>query len=398
MRCVLALALILSAVLADEPEPEAVSLKKVPADGESHHVACKGATYWIVIPAGWDEKKPGRVILWLHGSNMNGKSYTESLKAMEFGKSELLVAPNGHGKVRDWVYNFDAPSNSTKLALSVLDDVEKHFALSQVNLGGHSQGAFYTYRLALSHPDRFAGAVPFAAGLLKGLDPKSAAWRKGEPGPAFAIVHGEADPVVDPELSDWAYELMFAGEWPRLRYYHPAGLNHWFMPAPIRPALEWCFAVASENPDELLKSAQAFLEEGRGADAWFCLDRADNFKGDKEAVAALRAQVAAKAAELATVWTERLRKDRSGSWWIECYDWREQWGRVPASADALKELDKLRKSHVAQARKLSRKAYQLKEKGKAAEAHTLFDQIVKECYTAFEYVRPASRQLAAPTK
>jgi len=395
MRYVLALAVLLSAARADDPEPEPrpVPLKDVPADGESHHVQCKGATYWIVVPPGWDEKKPGRVILWLHGSNMNGKSYTESLKAMEFGKAELLVAPNGHGKVRDWVYNFDAPSYSTKLALSVLDDVEGRFAVSKVYVGGHSQGAFYTYRLALQHPERFAGAVPFAAGLLKGLDPKGAAWNKGEPGPAFAIVHGEADPVVDPELSDWAYELMFDGEWPCLRYYHPKDLNHWFMPAPIRPALEWCFTVTAEDPAELLAAAQRFLEEGRGADAWFCLERAEHFKGDKEAVRALREKVEAAAAERAAQWVDRLRKDKSGTWWVECYDWREAWGRVPASAEALKELEKLRKRHVGQARKLSRKAWKLKDKGDGAGAEELFAEIVKECYTAFEYVRPAARQL-----
>jgi len=398
MRYALALACLVSIALGEDPEPAPVALKEVPADGASHLVKCKGATYWIVVPPDWNAKEPGRVILWLHGSNMNGKSYTDSLKAMEFGRTELLVAPNGHTKVRDWVYNFDAPSYSTKLALGVLDDVAKRFAIGKVYVGGHSQGAFYTYRLALQHPDRFAGAVPFAAGLLKGLDPKSAAHRKGEPGPAFAIIHGEADPVVDPELSDWAYELMFADEWPRLRYFHPHELNHWFMPAPIRPALEWCFAMTADDPAALLASAEQFLGEDRGADAWFCLERADKLKGDRDAIAALRSKVEEKGRELAATWTQRIREDRSATWWAECYDWRERWGRTPMSVDVLKELDKLRKKHVSEARKLARKAYQLKGKGDVAEARALFEKIVKECYTAFEYVRPASRQLAAPAR
>jgi len=389
MRCGVLL-LLATTALAGDPEPAPVALKDVPADGESHHVECKGATYWVVIPEGLDAKRPARVILWLHGSNMNGRSYTASLKAMKFGAEEILACPNGDTKVRDWVYNF---TYDPRPALKTLDDLAERFTLGKVYVGGHSQGAFYTYKLAIRYPERFAGAVPFAAGMLKGLDPKSAARRRGEPGPAFAIVHGEADPVVDPGLSDWAYEIMFEARWPALRYYHPDRLNHWFMPAPIRPALEWCMKVSADDPAKLLAHAAGFLEADRGADAWFCLERAEERKGDREAIAGLREKVEARAEELAKQWLERMKEDRSGAWWPECYDYRARWGMVPETERVLDAIERLRKRHVQKARKLNRKGWKHHKRGEKEKAREYFEKIVVECFTAFEYVRPAARYL-----
>jgi predicted esterase len=381
--------LAVTAVAAD-PEPAPVALKKVPADGQSHHVKGKGATYWVVIPEGLDESKPVRVILWCHGSNMNGRSYTESLKAMEFGKDEILACPNGDSRVREWVYNF---TYAPKPALKTLEDLESRFKLGKVFVGGHSQGAYYTFLLVTKFPDRFAGGLPFAGGLLKGCDPKSAAYRKGKPGPAMAILHGEMDPVVSPSLSDWAYEIFFEAEWPCLRYYHPKRLNHMFMPAPVRPALEWLFLVTSEDPQELTAGAGKLLEEERGAEALYCLERAKRFKGDGKEIAALREKVAARAKELAAQWLETIRTDKSGSWWAECYDYRGQWGRVPESAPVLKKLEQLRKKHKSSASKLSRKAWKFDGKGDKEKAREHFIKIVEECFIAFEYTRSADRWL-----
>ncbi|MHC4970888.1 MAG: hypothetical protein ACYTG3_01000 [Planctomycetota bacterium] len=390
-RLALAFLLLAGAAAAADPEPAPVALKKVPADGEHHLVKCKGATYWVLVPAGLDENKPVRVILWHHGSNMNGSSYTGSLKALGFGKEEILAAPNGDTKVREWVYNF---TYDPRPALKTLDDLATRFRVGKVYVGGHSQGAFYTYKLAIRYPDRFAGAIPFAAGLLKGLDPKAAAWRKGRPGPAFAIIHGEADPVVDPELSDWAYEIIFQAGWPCVRYYHPPRLNHWFMPGPVRPALEWCFRVSADDPATLVKNASALLAEDRGAEAWFCLDRAEERKGDATAIETLRREITSKAEQHAAVWEERITKDPPAALLKECYAYREQWGQVPASARVLKKLNALRKKHVAAARKLSRKGHKHAKKKENDKARPYFEKIVEECWAAFEYARPAARWLA----
>jgi pimeloyl-ACP methyl ester carboxylesterase len=177
--------------------------------------------------------------------------------------------------VRDWVYNFDY---DPKPAMKTLEDLETRFAVGQVFVGGHSQGAYYTFLLVTKFPERFAGACPFAGGLLKGCDPKSAANRKGKPGPPVAIIHGEADPVVDAELSDWAYEIFAEAEWPRLRYFHPADLNHMFLMGPVKPAIDWMMAMASEDGAELVATAERLLQEDRGSDAFFCVERAIDLK------------------------------------------------------------------------------------------------------------------------
>ncbi|MFI5404090.1 MAG: hypothetical protein ACHQ1G_14210, partial [Planctomycetota bacterium] len=367
-------------------------LKDVPADGEPHHVKCKVGTYWIALPLTLDPKAPTRVLFWCHGSNMNGQWYVKGLKALGHGKTDVLVGPNGHQKVRDWVYNFNAPTYDPKLAYGILDDLATRFKLGPVYVGGHSQGAYYTFRIVLSKPEMFTGAIPFAGGLLLGLDPKAAAQRKGKPGPAFAIVHGEMDDVVDPSLSEWAYEMFLAAEYPGVRFLHPKDMNHWW-PGPIAEAITWTLEVTAEDPEALLASAERFLEGDRGSDALSCVTRARSFKADAARASGLEERIRAKGQEHAQAWLLKM-KDREGSWAEELYDVRERWEQVPEFAPVLRQLDTLRKKHVADASKYNRKAWSHANDGEDAEARELFEKTVKECFTAYEYVRPAKRWLA----
>ncbi|MHC4550815.1 MAG: hypothetical protein ACYTEZ_18805 [Planctomycetota bacterium] len=392
MRQVGLLGVLLGAALAAEPEPAPVPLKQVPADGRPHHVRCKAGTYWIAIPEAIDARQPTRAFLWCHGSNMHGKWYLQGLQAFGYGPREILIGPNGHKKSKDWVYNFDAPTYDTRLAYAILDEVARRFKLGPVYVGGHSQGAYYTYRIVLSKPERFAGAIPFAGGLLLGLDPKSAAHRKGRPGPPFAILHGEQDRTVDPSLSDWAYEVFRKAGYPSVRYFHPAKLNHWW-PGQAKEAIAWVLAITAEDPAALLQSAEGFLEADRGSDALHCVDRAKRRKGDAGRIGALRERILARGEEHAAAWLERMH-DRAGEWAREMYEFRDAWGRVPTVAPVMKRLLLLRKKHVPQAAKQNRKAWKHANKGETEKARPWFQKTVDECFTAFEYVRPARRWLA----
>jgi pimeloyl-ACP methyl ester carboxylesterase len=374
------------------PEPAPVALKDAPADGEPHHVKCKVGTYWIALPKALDPKAPTRVLFWCHGSNMNGQWYVKGLKALGYGGSDVLVGPNGHNKVRDWVYNFNAPNYDTKLAYGILDDLATRFKLGQVYVGGHSQGAYYTFRIVLSKPEQFAGAIPFAGGLLLGLDPKAAAQRKGKPGPPFAIVHGEMDDVVDPSLSEWAYELFLDASYPAVRFLHPKDHNHWW-PGPIGDAIAWTLEVSAQDPAALLASAQRFLDADRGADAFACVARARSLKADPAAAAEIADRIKAKGEEVAKAWVEKM-KAKDGAWAEELYDVRERWAGAPEFEPVLRQLETLRKKHVPDASKYNRKAWSHAEKGEDDEARELFEKTVRECFTAFEYVRPAKRWLA----
>jgi len=393
MRAPALLLLLCPRLLADDPEPAPVALKEVPADGASHHVACQGASYWIALPPGHDPKTPARVLLWLHGSNMNGKAYVESLKHLEFGRNEVLVGVNGNGKVRDGVYNFDY---DPKPVLKTLEDLESRMKLGPVYVGGHSQGAYFTMLLVTKFPERFAGGCAFAGGLLKGCDPKAAANRKGRPGPAFALIHGEADPVVDVELSDFAFQVFLDAEWPRLRYFHPKDLNHMFLVGPVKEAVEWMFATTSEDPAQLLASAERFLEAGRGSDALFCVEEARRGKGDKAAAAALAERILAAGEEQAGPWAEILhgKREPAEGWPAQLYDFVERWARVPSAQPALRALEAKRKRHVAEASKLCRDAWAAVRKNDLDKARELFGKVVADCPTAFEYARAAERWLA----
>ncbi|MGQ0614322.1 MAG: hypothetical protein ACT4PV_11345 [Planctomycetaceae bacterium] len=393
MRVQVLLALLAAPLLADEPEPAARALKEVAADGAAHLVSCKGATYWIALPPGHDAKQPTRVLLWLHGSNMNGKAYVDSLKSLEYGKNEILVGVNGNGKVRDWVYNFDY---DPKPVLKTLEDLESRMKLGPVYVGGHSQGAYFTMLLLTKLPERFAGGCAFAGGLLKGCDPKAAANRKGKPGPAFALIHGEADPVVDVELSDFAFQIFLDAEWPRLRYYHPKQLNHMFLLGPVKEAIDWLYATTSEDPAELLAAAERFLGEGRGSDALFCVEAARDRKAARAATDALRERILAAGAEQATPWAEVLgsKREPGPGWQAELYDFVERWARVPSAQPALRALEIRRKREIAEASKLSRDAWAAVRKRAMDKARATFGELARDCPTAFEYARAADRWLA----
>jgi len=388
MRALLLLPLLAGAALA-EAEPAPAPLKSVPADGAPHLVECKGATYWVAVPRDADPKKPTRVLMWLHGSNMSGRDYVGSLKGLGYGQNEILVGPNGNHKVREWVYNFDY---DPKPALKTLEDLETRFALGPVFVGGHSQGAYFTFLLVTKFPERFAGACPFAGGLLKGCDPKAAANRKGRPGPPVAIIHGESDPVVDPELSDWGYEIFLDAEWPRLRYFHPADLNHMFLAAPVKEAIDWMFAMASDDGAELLAAAERFLAADRGSDALFCADRAAALKADAAKAKELREKVLARGAELSEKWAERMRS-KADDWSAEIYEARERWARVPSAQPAWRVLEPLRKRQVGDASKWCRDAWAFARKGERDKARELFRKVAGECPAAFEYARTADRWL-----
>lgn len=389
MRTAALLLLGASAVAASEPEPAPVALKAVADDGKPCLVACKGATYWVAVPPGLDRKKPARVLLWLHGSNMNGRAYVESLRSLGYGREEILVGPNGNQRAREWVYNFDY---DPKPALKTIEDLESRFALGQVFVGGHSQGAYFAFLLVTKFPERFAGACPFAGGLLKGCDPKAGANRKGRPGPPVAIIHGESDDVVDPSLSDWAYEIFLEAGWTRLRYFHPPDLNHMFLLGPVKEAIDWTFEMASEDGGTLLAAAERALAADRGSDALCCAERASALGADAAKAAALREKVLARGKELAAGWTERMR-GKAGGWTAEIYDARERWASVPTAQPAWRALDALRKRHVGDASKWSREAYALDGKGEREKARALFEKIRDECPAAFEYVRAAERWL-----
>jgi hypothetical protein len=249
----------------------------------------------------------------------------------------------------------------------------------------------------LSKPERFAGAIPFAGGLLLGLDPKAAASKKDCP--PFAILHGEADPVVDPSLSDWAYEVFLKADYPCVRYVHLKEHNHWWPGPPVgersvvHDTIAWMFEVTEADPEKLLASAAAFLEADRGGDALHCVLRAKAQRADAGRVNELEEKIAAGAAIHLATWSEKL-KDKDGAWADECYALRERWRTVPELSPVFEQLDRLRKKHVPPAAKFSRKAWKHAGKDEKDEARALFEETVAECFTAFEYVRPARRWLA----
>jgi predicted esterase len=94
--------------------------------------------------------------------------------------------------------------------LASVEDARKRYRVKPgpVYVFGHSMGGFTSISLGLRHPEAVASYFAYAGGLQDGeaTPQRLAAMRKAKVRPW--IVHGKADPVVEPLLSEKAYEAM----------------------------------------------------------------------------------------------------------------------------------------------------------------------------------------------
>lgn len=92
-------------------------------------------------------------------------------------------------------------------------------------LGGFSQGAMMALHVGLSLDVRLMGILSFSGALIA---PEGFLDRAG-PLPPVCLVHGDADPVVDPELSETAATLL-RGKGVAVDYHVEAGAGHTIAP------------------------------------------------------------------------------------------------------------------------------------------------------------------------
>ncbi len=262
----LGLSLAPTAFSKDDKPPEVASPAEVkPGTTGLLKSAGKGMRYFLRVPKKYDARNGARLIVFLHGSNMNGLDYLRSFEAKKWCEDDILCCPNGESGTDPFGKN-NFGFASAPLVADVTEEVQKALKTTITYVGGHSQGAFLTYSVILNYPDLYRGAFPMAGDCWMQNEPNL--WEnkpevlKKQKEIAIAVIHGKKDPVVAFSQGEHAYDCFRAMGWTRLRLFAPANLNHMFMIAPIDEAIEWLDAMNGRDERKGATLATKWAREG----------------------------------------------------------------------------------------------------------------------------------------
>jgi predicted esterase len=266
LSAVLLLALLGTAASARDDKPPEVDAPEKARPGQT--VLCKapqGMRYFLRVPKGYDAKQGARLVVFLHGSNMNGLQYVRSFEGKRWAEGNILVCPNGEvGTDPLGLNNFT--QESAPLVADVTEQVKKAFNTTIAYCGGHSQGGFLTYSVIMLNPDLFQGALPMSGDCWLQNEPNL--WEdkpdvaKVQHEIAIAVLHGRNDPVVQFEQGQHAYDVFRAAGWQKLRFFTPERAAHMFTAFPVDEMLEWLDAMNGRGEEKTAKLIDKWAKDG----------------------------------------------------------------------------------------------------------------------------------------
>ncbi|MGH7149706.1 MAG: hypothetical protein ACREIU_03350 [Planctomycetota bacterium] len=353
--------------------------------------ARNGWTYALRIPKSYDGKRGARALLILHGSNLSGRAYLETVVSAGWFGDDLLLGPDGPNPgSAEGAHNFD--EGSAKGAAEVFEEVSREWKVTKAFVGGHSQGGFLAWDVLMNHPDRFAGAFPMASGVWLRSEPESFGRDEGKARAqrevAIAVIHGRADPVVEFAQGLDAFRVFLRAGFARLRLFAPETLGHEFALSPLPQAVDWLETMTTEEASVALEAARAAAGEGRIGDAALLAARAERLtkeEGLRRQAKEVAAAAEKAAAEAAKKLAPRIAAARDDSWVAEFCAFRESCRGTKAAEPAFAAYDVLWKKQRARGQALfaeARAALQRKEEAKAKEACA---RIVAEAFASREY-------------
>jgi predicted esterase len=383
----------------DDDWPETAEAPEKVRPGQTRLVtAPKGMSYVLRVPKGYDPKKGARLTVWLHGSNMNGLSYTRSFEAKNWCDDDLLVCPNGE-QVADaakHVHNFTFASGP--LVADLTEQVKKAFRTNGAYVGGHSQGAFLTYSVVLNFPDLFQGAVPFAGDCWSQNEPNL--WEDRPDVLAkqmripIAVIHSPDDPVVDFRQGQHAYDCFRAMGWTRLRLFAPPGVGHMFMPAPVDQAIAWCDAMNGRDEKRSLDLVDEWVKAGEWSWAVHAAKALADAPGATAAAKAAPARVA-KAAESASKkavaeMQTAIDKEPAAKWVPRWLEFRRVFGATAPAKALCDRYDRARDKERGDGARLFGEATGHFRSDRRAEGYAALEKLLEEAPHTYEAMYAAS--------
>ncbi len=332
--------------------------------------AKNGMVWHVRVPKGWSAKKPSPAILILHGSNMNAKTYVNTIAGAWRKVADDFVLVGIDGQLRDAKgtdenpicnYNYvDFVGRSTyrgfpgtdrespALVAEAMDELKDLLGVSRWFVGGHSQGAFLTYSVLMNYPEKVAGAFPVSGGLIFQCEPtayEEKGVRAAQREVPLAIVHGVNDGIVDFGMGRYAAEAFEDEGFPAVRLFSHPSAAHMFAMLPVEAAIRWLEALSSPDPAALADFAKDRLAAGEVRDASAAIARARTLEGAakvKPALDALAAKIDAAAAPEAAELEKAIRADADDAWPERFFAFRSKYGLAPAAKPALDAYRRLR--------------------------------------------------------
>jgi predicted peptidase len=192
--------------------------------------------YRLFVPADYDAAKKYPLVLWLHGAAGRGSDNLLQISGDNRLGTHVWTTAENQAKYRAFVLapqvsetkawarpHANGPASSIRLALEILDAVEKefHVDVSRVYVAGQSMGGEGVWAALAAAPGRFAAAVALCGYGFEDMvapDAKTPVW----------IFQGEADPIVPVESARrWAGALRAAGGNPKYTEVTGWGHNVW---------------------------------------------------------------------------------------------------------------------------------------------------------------------------
>jgi predicted peptidase len=201
--------------------------------------------YRLFVPPGYDAAKKYPLILWLHNAMARGSDNLLQISGTDYAGTHLWTTPEAQAKFPAFVLapqvsdtkawarpHADTPPISIRLALEILDTVEKEYAidLDRVYVAGQSMGGEGVWATLAARPRQFAAAIAlcgYGEPWMIEQAARTPVW----------VFQGAADDIVTVEHArQWIAALRKAGGAPKYSEY-PGVRHHVWDNAFADPAL-----------------------------------------------------------------------------------------------------------------------------------------------------------------
>jgi predicted peptidase len=244
-----AISLLLTAALAK------AQAKESPGEGffARSYRSSTGETmqYRLFVPPGYDATKKHPVVLWLHDAGGRESDNLKQISGSNFLGSLVWTTAENEGTYHAFVLapqvditkgwarpHANTPPVSSRLALEILDAVEKEYGIDpeRVYVAGQSMGGEGVWSMLAMAQGKFAGAIALCGYGDASMIPRVAkvpVW----------IFHGQADPVLNVEVARaWVASLKQAGGTPKYTEYPGIGHAVWDAAFSEPELLPWLFS------------------------------------------------------------------------------------------------------------------------------------------------------------